>query len=274
MKILVTGATGMLGQDLCPVLEDEGYEVIETASHNLDVTDTVRVSSFVEEEKPGFIIHCAAIVDPDKVEENPEKAFLVNETGTKNLALAAAKAEIPILYISTDYVFDGTKTGKYSPEDIPNPVNKYGLSKLKGEEAVKSVCTKFYIVRTGILYGRHGNNFIEALIEQSKTNSEIKVISDQKGCPTWTVDLSEAIAELISSEDDWGIYHLAASGGCSRYELAKEVFKILGIKIKLIPITLAEANKPAKRPQNTVLENDDCCPRWEDSLKLYLSLRD
>lgn len=274
MKILVTGATGMLGQDLCPVLEDEGHNVIETATHNLDITNFEKVFAFVEAEKPDFIVHCAGVVDPDKIEENPERAFLVNETGTKNLANAAAKADIPILYISTDYVFDGTKSGKYLPTDKPNPINQYGLSKLKGEDAVKSICKKYYIVRTGILYGHHGNNFIETIIEQSKTAAGIKVISDQKGSPTWTLDLSEAIAELITSEEDWGIYHIAATGGCTRYELAKEVFKILGIETKLIPITLEQANKPAKRPKNTVLDNGGCCPGWKDSLKLYLSLRE
>lgn len=273
MKILVTGANGMLGQDLCPILEDEEYDVIETDVDNLDITDSIAVNTFVTNEEPDFIIHCAAYTNVDKAEEDFDTAILINETGTRNIAAAAKKNDIPILYISTDYVFDGTKKGKYTPSDATNPINKYGLSKLKGEESISEICDKYYIVRTSWLYGHHGKNFVETMIDLATKNTELNVVNDQVGCPTWTVALCEGIVDLIDSEADYGIYHICGSGSCTWYEFAKKIFEILNIDVKIKPVTTQEFPRAAKRPKYSVMDNDDCCPNWEDSLKMYLNLR-
>ena len=158
MKALVTGAKGMLGQDLCPILEDNGYEVVETDVDTLDITKDC--TQFVLEAQPDLVVHCAAYTNVDKAEEDLETARLINVVGTENIAKACAKAGAVMVYISTDYVFDGTKSEPYNVDDMPNPLNNYGLTKFQGEEAVKKYCKKYYIARTSWLYGHHGKNFV------------------------------------------------------------------------------------------------------------------
>ena len=272
MKILVTGANGMLGQDLCPVLEDEEYEVVETDIDNLDITDELAVRRCFNEEKPDMVIHCAAYTDVDGAESDFEKALLVNEKGTEYIAKASSKLDIPVVYISTDYVFDGEKSSPYTPTDKPNPINKYGLSKLKGEEALMSCSPKFYILRTSWLYGHHGDNFVEKMISL-KNKEELKVVDDQIGSPTWTVDLVDAILDLIEEEPPYGIYHISGGGQTSWHGFAKEIFSQLGENVNLIPCTTEEFKRPAKRPLYSVLDNDDCCRDWKLALKDYLNLR-
>ena len=198
MKILVTGSNGMLGQDLCPILEDEDFDVIETDIQNLDITDNNNIDEVFTFYKPDFVIHCAAYTNVDKAEEEKDLAFKINAQGTENIAKACKKFDIPILYISTDYVFDGTKKGKYLPGDKTNPINVYGASKLAGEQAVKQN-EKYYITRTSWLYGHHGKNFVETMLSL-KDKEELKVVDDQIGCPTWTVELSNGIVKIIKEE--------------------------------------------------------------------------
>lgn len=274
MKILVTGARGMLGQDLCPMLEDEDFEVIETDCHNMDITDSSAVNNNILSEKPNFIIHCAAYTNVDGAVKDFISALRINEKGTENIARAAAKIDVPVLYISTDYVFDGTKNSPYNPDDIPNPINNYGLSKLKGEEVIKKYCDKYYIVRTSWLYGHHGNNFAETMLKLSDETDEIKIVDDQTGCPTWTGALSEAIVDLIEEEADYGIYHICGSGKTTWYKFANEIFKIANKKTKTVPVTSKEFPRPAKRPAYSVLNNENICPDWKISLKQYMDLRD
>ena len=271
-KVLVTGAKGMLGHDLCPTLEDAGFEVFETDLHNLDITNPEQVEQVLTEQKPDAVVHCAAYTNVNKAEEDTETAMKINAGGTENLAKTCAKLDIPIVYISTDYVFDGTKKDAYLPYDKPNPINAYGLTKLKGEEAVQKHCTKFYITRTSWLYGLHGKNFVETMISLAD-KPELKVVDDQIGCPTWTQELSNGITTLLTEEAPFGIYHVCGSGKTSWYGFAKEIFELAGLKVNLLPCNSDEFPSPAKRPQYSVMYNDNICRTWKAALKDYMKLR-
>lgn len=276
MKILVTGAKGMLGQDLCPILEDEGYEVVETDVDTLNITNFEQVKKVLSSENPDkkfdFVIHCAAYTNVDKSEEDLETATLINVKGTENIAKICAENNITLVYISTDYVFDGTKKEPYLPQDKTNPINNYGLTKLKGEEAVIKYCKKYYITRTSWLYGHHGANFVETMISLAN-KPELKVVDDQTGCPTWTVELSNGIIELIEEEAPYGIYHICGSSETSWYGFAKEIFNQMKLKVNLVPCKTDEFPRPARRPQNSVMDNYGSCRNWKLALKDYLSLR-
>jgi len=271
-KVLVTGAKGMLGQDLCPVLEDSGYEVIETDVDNFDITSPNMVSNLLMKEKPEILIHCAAYTNVDKAEDEPDAARKINSLGTKNLAQACAKLGITLVYISTDYVFNGEKTEKYLPDDEPNPINVYGQTKLEGENYIKEICKKYYILRTAWLYGIHGKNFVETMISMAD-KPELKVVNDQIGCPTWTMELAQGIVEIIEDEFPFGIYHVCGSGSCSWFEFAQEIFKLTGETVNLIPCTTDEFPRKAKRPFHSVMENQNLCRNWKLALKDYIKLR-
>ena len=273
MKILVTGAKGMLGQDLCPVLEDENFEVIETDIQDLDITDFNQVEEKLTQEKPDIVIHCAGYTNVDLAETDKEKAEKINVLGSENLAKICKKNDITMIYISTDYVFNGEKTESYKPTDEPNPINYYGLTKFKGEQAVKEYCKKYYIVRTSWLYGHHGKNFVETMISISQ-NPEIKVVDDQTGCPTWTMELCNGIIELINEEAPYGVYHICGSEPTTWYEFAKEVFKLMNLNVNLKPCKTKDFPRPAKRPHFSAMDNDGICRNWKLALKDYLKLRD
>lgn len=271
-KILVTGANGMLGQDLCPILADEADEVLETDIQNLDLTKSDFVESFVTKEMPDMVIHCAAYTAVDKAEEEPDRAELINAKGTENIAKISGKLDIPIVYISTDYVFDGTKNTPYEPGDAVNPQTVYGKTKLMGEEAVKKYCKKYYIARTSWLYGHHGKNFVETMISLAEKGNEIKVVNDQIGCPTWTVDLANGIVKLFSKP--YGIYHVCGFGSTSWFGFAKEIFAQADMKdVKLFPCSTEEFPRPAKRPKYSVMNNQKLCRDWKAALHDYMELR-
>ena len=271
-KVLVTGAKGMLGQDLCPILEDEGYDVVETDVHNMDITKYDAVKSVLTQEKPDIVIHCAGYTNVDKAEEDVETARLINSKGTENIARVCSEADIILVYISTDYVFDGEKTEPYETNDKPNPINKYGLTKFEGEEAVRKYCKKYYIARTSWLYGIHGRNFVETMLSLAD-KPELKVVDDQVGCPTWTVELSGGIVKLLEGAE-FGTYHICGSGKTSWYGFAKEIFAQSGLDVNLNPCTTNEFPRPAKRPHYSVMNNDGICRSWKAALKDYLNLRD
>ena len=272
MKVLVTGSNGMLGQDLCPIFEDNGVDVIETDVDTLDITNPDMVEQVLKEHKPDVVIHCAAYTSVDKAEEEKEIAERINVIGTKNVALASNAIGATLVYISTDYVFDGTKSEPYIPEDQPNPINNYGWTKLAGEKLIEECCEKYYIVRTSWLYGHHGNNFVETMVSLS-SKDEISVVDDQIGCPTWTVELANAILEIIEEELEFGIYHVCGSGQTSWFGFAKEIFEQLNLKVKLKPCTTEEFPRPAKRPKYSVMDNEGFCRDWKIALKEYLELR-
>ncbi len=271
-KFLITGASGMLGQDLVPVLEDEGFEIVETNRKNFDVTNFDQARKILETENPDFVIHCAAYTNVDGAEEEVEKARNINVKGTENISEICGKNNITMIYISTDYVFDGEKKSPYTPDDKPNPLNIYGKTKLEGEKAVQKNCKKYYIVRTSWLYGHHGKNFVETMISLTD-KPELKVVNDQTGCPTWTVELANGITNLIEEMPEFGIYHICGSGETSWYGFAKEIFKIIGKKVNLIPCTTNEFPRPAKRPKYSVMDNNGICRDWRLALKDYINLR-
>ena len=271
MKILVTGANGMLGQDLCPILEDEGYQVIETDINNLDITNSDMVNQVLSEHNPDIVIHCAAYTNVDKAEEEPEIAEKINTLGTKNLAEICGQNDITMVYISTDYVFDGKKQEKYFSTDETNPINIYGKTKLEGENWVKKLCKKYYIARTAWLYGIHGKNFVETMISLAD-KPELKVVDDQIGCPTWTVELSNGIVKLLDGEP-YGVYHICASGETSWYGFAREIFQLAKIDVNLKPCSTEEFPRRANRPKHSVMENNGICRNWKLALKDYMNLR-
>ena len=275
MKVLVTGANGMLGQDLCPILEDAGYEVIETDIQTLDITNPDIVNGVMETEKPDVVIHCAAYTNVDKAEEDINTARLINVTGTENIAKACNQHNAAMVYISTDYVFDGgvntKRTEPYKPTDKTAPLNSYGLTKLEGEEAVKKNLRKYYICRTSWLYGIHGKNFVETMISLSD-ETELKVVDDQIGCPTWTVDLSDAIIKILKTKP-YGTYHTCGGGSTSWYGFAKEIFKLAELNVNLKPCKTEEFPRPAKRPAYSIMDNGGLLRDWKAALKEYMALR-
>lgn len=270
MKILVTGANGMLGQDLCPILEDVGAFVIETDVDTLDITNAEQVKQVLTDVRPDMVIHCAAYTNVDKAEEDLKTAELINVNGTENIAEACGKLGITLVYISTDYVFDGEGVEPYTTEDMPNPINNYGMTKYEGEEAVRSLCEKYYIARTSWLYGHHGKNFVETMLSLAD-KPELKVVDDQVGCPTWTVELANGIIKLFSKP--YGTYHVCGSGFTSWYGFAKEIFEQSGLNVNLHACTTDEFPRPAKRPKFSVMDNGGLCRNWQAALHDYLELR-
>ena len=220
-----------------------------------------------------MIIHCAAYTNVDKAEEDKDNAFLINEKGSENLAKVSGENSIPIVAISTDYVFDGTANKPYTPEDKTNPINVYGASKLAGELAIQKYNPMHYITRTSWLYGIHGKNFVETMFSLAEKLPQLKVVNDQIGCPTWTVALSYGILNLIRQEMPYGIYHLCGSGYTSWYEFAKKIFELSNTDKTVIPCSTEEFPRPASRPKYSVMDNSEMLPAWEDSLKNYLQLR-
>ena len=261
MKVLITGAKGMLGQDLCPTLEDLGCFLIETDIDNLDITKKEDVEDFVSKAHPDLIIHLAAYTNVDRAEEEEEKAESINAVGTENVALAASKIDVPLIYISTDYVFDGTKNSPYLPTDPTNPINAYGRTKLKGEELVQKHCKKYYIARTSWLYGMYGKNFVDTMLSL-KDKEELKVVDDQWGTPTWTMDLAGALMKLLTKP--YGIYHLSGGGKPTTwYNFAKTIFELSNLEVNLKPCTTEEFKRPANRPKYSVMDNDKMLRDWK-----------
>lgn len=253
MKVLIIGSEGMLGHDLVDILSREN-EVKTTNINTLDITNINKTIETVKEVNPDVVVHAAAFTDVDGSETNPDMAYKVNALGTRNVAVACKEADSAMVYICTDYVFDGLKGTSYYEYDQTNPLSVYGKTKHIGEIYIRDILNKFYIVRSSWLYGIHGPNFITTMLNLAENNKEIKVVNDQIGSPTYTVDLSKAIAKLIK-KPAFGIYHITNSDSCSWYEFAREIFEIAGIDVELVPVTTEEFPRPAPRPKYSVLEN-------------------
>ncbi len=290
MKVLITGISGMLGVDLCQTLKEKhevvGFDLKEFPSISFcppvqrgDITKIDEVKEAFDEFAPQMVIHAAAYTDVDGCEKDPDKAYKVNTLGTQNVCLASQEPNIPIIYISTDFVFDGNKDSPYLEFDQPRPISIYGRSKLAGEEYVKTLLNKYFVVRTSWLYGHYGRNFVETMLQLASQKKELKVVNNQVGSPTYTRDLSRKIKELLPTEL-YGIYHITNSGSCSWYEFAREILKLAGIKgAQLKPITSEELDRPASRPRFSVLEN--YCLRlalgnsmrdWQEALRDYIKM--
>lgn len=276
-KLLVTGASGMLGQALCACLESRGHDVVPMPKESLDVTNYDYVLEELKAASPDLVLHCAAYTKVDQAESEPELAFFINGYGTENLAIACNKLGVPLLYISSDYVFDGNKNRPYTTWDATRPLSVYGQSKLAGEKAIMRHLRDFYIVRTSWLYGPFGRNFVDTIHAKAKEGKELRIVADQVGSPTCTLSLSEMVADLIAT-DRWGVYHATDDGVTNWYEFAKEICK--GINVEIKPIPTKEYPLPATRPSYSVLDKTTLISTigrepqsWQESLKSYLDLK-
>ncbi len=277
MKVLIIGSEGMLGHDLVDILSAEN-EISTTTIYTLDITDIDKTIKTVKEINPDVVVHAAAFTDVNGSESKQDLAYKVNVIGTRNVAVACREADSALVYICTDYVFDGTKGSSYYEYDQTNPLSVYGKTKYLGEVYIRDILNKFYIVRTAWLYGFHGPNFITTMLNLAKTNDSISVVNDQIGSPTYTLDLAKAIAELIK-KPAYGIYHITNSGSCSWYEYAKEIFDIAGIEIEVKPVSTEEYPQPAPRPKYSVLENYNWkiegfeeIRNYKEALRAYMKL--
>jgi len=267
----------MLAHDLIPVL-GERHEVIAPQEAEFDITRRASSYEFAKKTSPHVIINCAAYTNVDRAEEERDKAFLVNGTGVQNLALICHGMNIPLCHISTDYVFDGTKSTPYTPFDGTNPINTYGESKLAGEKYIQWIMNEFYIVRTSWLYGKHGNNFVATILRLANERPELRVVDDQRGSPTSTVSLALALKALLET-GAYGIYHFTdeTNGGISWFDFAKEIVRMSRHQTKVIPIPTSEFPRPARRPVNSVLDTavfstvtEHAPVDWKEALKEYL----
>lgn len=252
MKVLVTGANGQLGYDVVKELQKQNIECYGASRQDFDIVDFEVTENFIKNYMPDVVIHCAAYTAVDKAEDEQGLCYLVNASATENIAEICKKINAKMLYISTDYVFDGTKEGFYKVDDKPNPINVYGKTKLLGEQAVQRILNKYFIVRISWVFGEHGNNFVKTMLHLGKERKEINVIADQYGSPTYTADLSSLLVEMIKT-DKYGIYHATNEGVCTWAEFAEEIFKIAKLDVKVNHITTAEYPTRAKRPMNSRL---------------------
>ena len=289
MKILVTGASGQLGYDVVNELSKRGHNAIGTDVAvseklpivTLDITDGDAVSKTVAEIKPDAVIHCAAwtAVDAAEDEENKQKVFAINENGTANLAKACRDIDCKMLYISTDYVFNGQGNTPWQADCKEYaPLNVYGESKLKGELAVSETLDKYFIVRIAWVFGKNGNNFIKTMLNIGKKYDTLRVVNDQIGTPTYTFDLARLLADMVET-DKYGYYHATNEGGyISWYDFACEIFRQAGYNTKVTPVTTAEYGlSKAARPFNSRLDKSKLTvngfkplPEWQDALARYL----
>jgi len=267
MKILITGSNGMLGHDLIEALGDT-HELVLTTSKTLDITDRDNVTDFILDSRPDMVINSAAYTDVDGCESNPDLAYSVNGEGVKNLALACRQVDCPLVHISTDYVFNGVNDRPWVEDDEIGPISVYGKSKLKGEEYIQEILDKYFIVRTAWLYGINGRNFPKTMLELAQNHSQITVVYDEVGTPTYTPDLAYGISQLIESEN-YGIYHLTNSGNCSWCEFARYIFEIADRDVEVIPVTASEFARPAPRPSYSVLENRNWVENGFEPLRDY-----
>lgn len=280
VKIMVTGATGQLGSAVIRETERRGHEAV-VFPRGLDITDQASVMRRMEEEKPETLIHCAAwtAVDLAELPENRERVYAVNVEGTRNLAKACKKIDCKMIYISTDYVFDGQGEIPWKPDDeLCKPLNVYGKSKLEGERALREVLTRYFIVRTSWVFGENGNHFVKAMLKVGKKQAEVTVVDDQIGRPTYTSDLAQLLLDMAESEA-YGCYHASNEGGfISWADFAKEIFAQVGYGVRVIPVSTEEYKKSqAVRPLNSRLETEKLAkqgfrllPPWKDALRRYL----
>ena len=280
MKILVTGSAGMLAKDLIPYLSStKGYEVLSPPEDKLDITDLGALRAAVNHFKPELLVNCAAYTNVDDAEKSEQQALLVNGLAVQNLSLLCQEHDITLVHFSTDYVFDGTKASPYTIYDETNPMNAYGRSKLLGEKYILWLLSKFYIIRTSWLFGLQGKNFIETMLELSQKQKQVSVVTDQRGCPSWTRDIAQATVALIET-GRYGIYHVTNSEPTTWFDFAKEIFRLAGLSTEVIPVTSERFPRPAKRPQNSVLDSFPLrqvlgkeLPSWKEALREYLSRR-
>lgn len=275
MKYLITGGTGQLGHDIVKELISRGeLNYLAPTTKEMNITNKDEVEKVILGYKPDIIFHCAAYTAVDKAEEDRENCYNVNVNGTKNIVSVAEKINAKVVYISTDYVFDGTKEGIYEIDDKTNPINYYGYTKLMGEEVVKKL-KDYLIVRISWVFGINGKNFVKTMLNLADTKDEISVVSDQIGSPTYTKDLSKLLLDMIK-ENKQGLYFATNEDFCSWYEFAEYIFKINNINIKLNKILTKDYKTLAKRPLNSKLSKNKLdeegltrLPSWQDAASRF-----
>lgn len=276
MKVLVTGASGQLGHDLVPELTRRGHHVIGVSSKELDLTDPVSVRAYLLQIHPDAVMHCAGYTAVDLAEDEIERCNRINHLGTEALARGCAELESKLLYISTDYVFSGDGERPWEPDDPAKPLNAYGRSKYLGEEAVRQIAPKHFIVRISWLFGANGKNFVKTMLRLGSERDKLNVVSDQIGSPTYTKDLSVLLADMIVTEK-YGTYHASNEGFCSWYEFASAIMAEAGLPAKVLPVSSDQYPSRAKRPSNSRMSKEkltengfDRLPPWQDALHRYI----
>ena len=277
MKILVTGVKGQLGYDVVSEGENRGYEMIGTDVDNMDITDARQVQTVIESCRPDVVVHCAAYTAVDAAEEYSEICRKINVDGTRNIAEICRTMNIPMMYFSTDYIFDGRGENFWEEDDLKAPLNVYGQTKYEGELAVQELMDKYFILRISWVFGVNGSNFIKTMLRLGKERGAVSVVADQIGTPTYTHDLAKLVIEMVQTEQ-YGVYHVTNDGICSWYEFACEIFKQAGMDVKVTPVTTAEYPAKAKRPFNSRMSKDklkasgfSMLPDWKDALERYLN---
>ena len=276
MRVLVTGVSGQLGYDVAQVLAQRGIEYRGTSSKDLDITDRAAVEHLMQSYRPDAVIHCAAYTKVDLAEDEPERCWAVNADGTRNLAAACREIGAKMLYISTDYVFPGTGEQFRRTDDPVSPVNTYGRSKLAGELAVQSLLETYFIVRISWVFGKNGNNFVKTMLRLAETRTELTVVCDQIGSPTYTADLAPLLCDMVQTER-YGIYHATNGGTCAWSEFAKAIFELADKQVTVYPIPTSAYPTRAVRPLNSRMSKE-CLhsngfqelPAWKNALARYL----
>lgn len=276
MRVLVTGVSGQLGHDVARVLAQRGIEYRGTSSKELDITDRAAVEHLMQSYRPDAVIHCAAYTKVDLAEDEPERCWAVNADGTRNLAAACREIGAKMLYISTDYVFPGTGEQFRRTDDPVSPVNTYGRSKLAGELAVQSLLETYFIVRISWVFGKNGNNFVKTMLRLAETRTELTVVCDQIGSPTYTADLAPLLCDMVQTER-YGIYHATNGGTCAWSEFAKAIFELADKQVTVYPIPTSAYPTRAVRPLNSRMSKE-CLhsngfqelPEWKNALARYL----
>lgn len=278
MKVLVTGVRGQLGHDVVNELEKRGVETVGVDIQEMDITDSASVDRVMKEAAPDAVIHCAAYTAVDAAEENEELCRRVNAEGTRNIAIVCKELDIRIIYISTDYVFDGEGERFWEPDDERAPKSVYGQTKYEGELAVQELLDKYFIVRIAWVFGINGKNFVKTMLNLSKNHDTVRVVDDQFGSPTYTYDLARLLADMVQT-DKYGVYHATNEGVCSWYEFACAIFREAGIKMDVQPVSTQEYGAKAARPANSRMSKEkltengfERLPSWQDALRRYITV--
>lgn len=276
MKVLVTGVKGQLGYDVMAELAKRNIEAIGVDIDEMDITDKISVEKVIGEAAPDVVVHCAAYTAVDAAEDNEALCRRVNADGTRNIAEVCKKLDCKMVYISTDYVFDGHGTRPWEPDDERHPLNVYGQTKYEGELAVQENLSKYFIVRIAWVFGKNGKNFVKTMLKLAETHDKLTVVNDQFGSPTYTYDLARLLVDMIQT-DKYGIYHATNEGTCTWYEFACEIFRQAGVKIEVTPVPASEYPTKAKRPENSRLDKSkltengfERLPSWQDALRRYI----
>ncbi|MDE6876145.1 MAG: dTDP-4-dehydrorhamnose reductase [Lachnospiraceae bacterium] len=276
MNILVTGITGQLGYDVAKCLNAREIPCVGAGRAELDLADGICIRQYIQKVRPDAVIHCAAYTDVNRAQSERELCRAVNVEGTKHIAAVCQELGAKLLFVSTEYVFPGEGDGYYRTTDATAPLNVYGESKRDAELAVAECMERYFIVRISCAFGAHGKNFVSTMLKLGREKEEIRVVCDQIGSPTYTVDLAELLCDMVMTEK-YGVYHATNEGVCSFAELAQEVMRQAGLSAKIIPILAKDYPSPAIRPKNSRLDKSslDCAgfcrlPEWKDALRRYL----